>query len=357
MKRHKILFVINGLGLGNSTRCEAIVRLLVSEGNQVSIVSSGNGLDYFRQIQCEIQELYEILPLQYGKCRNELSMMKTIFSFPFLIRSLLKNILTIRKIVLEISPSTVVFDSDYAVIGLRWLSPRPVLISVNNAALVVREFWRASKRPWSVWPQYLVEVADAVFNHFVADVVLSPWFLSTTLKHSKYQVVPPIVRLGFKPKKFKEKPENILVMLSGSQFGTGADKTNDLFWPGIKVQVIGASAKKVYDNRALINQADIMVINAGFSAVSEVLLLNKFCVVVPIPNHAEQLVNALVLARLGRAIISSEDKLRGAVDDVLIKYRDLFEESFKPRKEYLSGAIQAGQVIIKYLDQQSESAV
>ena len=39
----KILFLVNGLGLGNSTRCYAIIERLKKLNNKIYIVTSGNG--------------------------------------------------------------------------------------------------------------------------------------------------------------------------------------------------------------------------------------------------------------------------------------------------------------------------
>ena len=39
----KILFIVNGLGLGNSTRCESIIESLIFKGKTIDIITSGNG--------------------------------------------------------------------------------------------------------------------------------------------------------------------------------------------------------------------------------------------------------------------------------------------------------------------------
>ena len=44
----KILFLINGLGLGNSTRCSAIIERLILKKCEVSVITSGNGEWFFK---------------------------------------------------------------------------------------------------------------------------------------------------------------------------------------------------------------------------------------------------------------------------------------------------------------------
>ena len=45
--RQKVLFVVNGLGLGNSTRCYAIIEHLHRAGVEIHVLTSGNGLFFF----------------------------------------------------------------------------------------------------------------------------------------------------------------------------------------------------------------------------------------------------------------------------------------------------------------------
>jgi len=40
----RVLFLVNGLGLGNSTRCHAVIERLLERGALVTIATSGNGL-------------------------------------------------------------------------------------------------------------------------------------------------------------------------------------------------------------------------------------------------------------------------------------------------------------------------
>ena len=39
---------VNGLGLGNSTRCHAVMQCLAAAGCRIHVLTSGNGLSYFQ---------------------------------------------------------------------------------------------------------------------------------------------------------------------------------------------------------------------------------------------------------------------------------------------------------------------
>ena len=72
MREPRILMLVNGLGLGNSTRCHAIIQRLQEEGAHVEVVTSGNGLWYFEG-RPEVSVLHEIESLYYGKKKGKLS--------------------------------------------------------------------------------------------------------------------------------------------------------------------------------------------------------------------------------------------------------------------------------------------
>jgi uncharacterized protein (TIGR00661 family) len=120
-------------------------------------------------------------------------------------------------------------------------------------------------------------------------------------------------------------------MLSGSVFGMPVRL--ERAYPGLQIDVVGRERPddldvpegvtyhgRLRDNRSLLRDADLVLVNGGFSAVSEVFCMRKPAVVVPVPNHAEQWVNARTLSHLGVAHIGTEEKLEEAMlralDDV-----------------------------------------
>jgi predicted glycosyltransferase len=65
------------------------------------------------------------------------------------------------------------------------------------------------------------------------------------------------------------------------------------------------------NNIALLDQADVLVINGGYSAVSEAFVLCKPVFVVPVPGHAEQFVNACLVRDLGLGFKVTESSVLG----------------------------------------------
>src|SRR5258705_10206825 len=63
------------------------------------------------------------------------------------------------------------------------------------------------------------------------------------------------------------------------------------------------------DNIELLAGADGLVINGGYSAVSEAFVLRKPVFVVPVPGHAEQFVNARLVSSLGLGFVATESNV------------------------------------------------
>lgn len=75
--RPRILFLVNGLGLGNSTRCHAVMQRLLAMGAEIQIVTSGNGLWHFRSFP-ELAQLHEVESLYYGVKDDRISIARTL---------------------------------------------------------------------------------------------------------------------------------------------------------------------------------------------------------------------------------------------------------------------------------------
>jgi uncharacterized protein (TIGR00661 family) len=77
------------------------------------------------------------------------------------------------------------------------------------------------------------------------------------------------------------------------------------------------------ETRELLREADLVVINGGFSAVSEIFCMRKPMVVVPVPRHAEQWVNGRTIVKLGVGLMSTEEGLEAAMLEGLARIDDL----------------------------------
>ena len=64
---------------------------------------------------------------------------------------------------------------------------------------------------------------------------------------------------------------------------------------------------KVKNTYQYLKNADIAVVNGGFSAVSEMCWMGIPVIVVPVPRHAEQWINARTVQHLGLGDIATQE--------------------------------------------------
>jgi uncharacterized protein (TIGR00661 family) len=96
----------------------------------------------------------------------------------------------------------------------------------------------------------------------------------------------------------------------------------------------------------LVRQADLLVVNGGFSAVSEALALKKPMVVIPVPRHAEQWVNGRTIQDLGVGLIGSEETLEDTMVEALDCIGSL-RNAYGALPAATNGAAQASELILE----------
>jgi UDP:flavonoid glycosyltransferase YjiC (YdhE family) len=358
MAKARILFLVNGLGLGNSTRCHAVMQRLIAHGAEVQVVTSGNGLWYFRSVS-DIARLHEVESLYYGVRDGRISIARTLGALADFAGILRRNARTIASVIEDWRPDAAVADSVYT---FRPFRRRHIpLIALNNADVVHQSYRAFSGVPPSIRAQFwCVEEPDYLFHRMIPDLVVSPTLDPAIAEvGGNVQRVGPIVREGYSPGVVRTGVSRVLVMLSGSRFGSPvAFSRTD--WP-FEIDVVGRPAPanwdnrgtirfhgKLLDNKALVEKADIVVVNGGFSAVSENFSMRKPLVVIPVPNHAEQWVNARTIEQLGVGMIAQESGLEGALEAAARRV-GRFHEGYQALGEIPDGAAQAAALIMSHV--------
>jgi UDP:flavonoid glycosyltransferase YjiC (YdhE family) len=99
------------------------------------------------------------------------------------------------------------------------------------------------------------------------------------------------------------------------------------------------------NNAELLARADALVINGGYSAVSEAFVLGKPVFVVPVAGHAEQFVNSHLVRDLGLGFIATEENV---LDQLLNAYAQDEWVGLNPRPAAfeIDGAREAAQSIL-----------
>ncbi len=362
-----LLFIINGLGMGNSTRCHAIIEHLVERGLQVHVLTSGNGLTFFGG-RHEVTSLTPTQPLFYSGNQGNISGWKTVSSLDTLFRLNRTKEQQVESFLQRQPVDVVITDSEYSAAPARRRGI-PVL-GLNNSDVVVTEYLRRRDKPSTIRGQFwCFEFMDYLFHRQRCDVVVSPSPLPGRLRHARIRRVGLIVRRAVRelaatarrefptPRELKR----VVFMLSGSSFASEISFGRGDF--PFQIDVVGREGENVgnvtfhgrlMDNARFLAQADALVINGGFSAVSEALALNKPTFVIPLQNHAEQYVNAQLVRDLGRGYVVRAEEV---IDKLLQLHAANRWDDLKPSTPLLGidGARESAEIICEMAARQTQS--
>jgi UDP-N-acetylglucosamine:LPS N-acetylglucosamine transferase len=267
----------------------------------------------------------------------------------------------LSKLLDEIKPDVAVLDSEYSIGPLR--KRRIPIVALNTSETVVTQYLRQSKPPRGVRSHFwFVEFSDYLFHRNFCDMVLSPFPTRRPTRHRKFKRVGLIIRKAIlnrlppaTPVAFASPRDlrYVVFMLSGSIYASKIDfEHRDL---PFKVDVVGREGKscrnvnflgRQMDNTELLAKADALVINGGYSAVSEAFALRKPVFVVPVPGHAEQFVNASLVHEMGLGYLATEEDV---LDQFLAAHTANEWKGLKPLPPAfeIDGAREAAAAILK----------
>ena len=353
----KILFLVNGLGLGNSIRIYSIIQRLKKENTELYVVTSGNGKWFYNGLN-EIKELFFINEIYYGAKNDKISIINTLKSIIGTVKVIKNNSNKLNTIINKIKPNVIVTDSVYMFPSIKKFGIP--IIGVNNSDLTVDYFKKFRNKPNSILGQYyFIEQLDYFYHKIIPDVIISPCFLSEDIRDNnlrkKIRRVGPIVRLNIK-KRTKKKIKRGAIMLSGSNFGVNVKLKNkkQLY----NLDIIGRSKPqnwqhkegvifhgKIKDNIALLNNIDFCVVNGGYSALSELFWAEVPMIVIPVPNHSEQWTNAKQIVHAGCGILGNEENYEDLITE-LNKNFEKYETNYDALKIDNHGADNAAKIIL-----------
>lgn len=350
----RALFLVNGLGLGNATRCYAVLSRLAERGWDVEVATSGNGL-WFLADRPEIRQLHPMEPLYYGSDGGRLSVWRTVGAARELWAIHRRNEAMVAGLLAARRPDVVVMDSVYGVCPVR--SAGIPLVAINNADVVDAAYRRFEDRPASIRAQFhVVERNDMRFHRWMADLTVSPSLdPSLPAPGGPVRRVGPIVRSGYWADARQGPVRRVVVMLSGSVFGFPIELDRPI--AGVQMDILGRDRPpeipevpgvtwhgKVRGTLPVLREADLAVVNGGFSAVSEMVTLRKPVIVVPVANHAEQWVNARTVQALGVGSLGREDRLREDIEAGLARV-ERWRAAYRALAGWEDGATQAADLI------------
>src|SRR5438045_200702 len=96
--------MVNGLGMGNSTRCYAVMEHLIEAGVRVHVLTSGNGLAFFQNKE-GIESVIPMPSFFYSGQNGGVSGWRTFKTVPALARIAREKSAHVKKVVAQVEPN------------------------------------------------------------------------------------------------------------------------------------------------------------------------------------------------------------------------------------------------------------
>ncbi|MFA5358886.1 MAG: MJ1255/VC2487 family glycosyltransferase [Patescibacteria group bacterium] len=294
----RILYSVQGVGMGHAMRSLVVIEHLCSEGHEVIITANHKAYDFFKT---RYPRVYELKGFDFVLDKN--GMMLWIPTFLRWVEKMpvyfLQNTRRLRKIINEFKPQIVVTDFEPFAHYIANIYRLP-LVSIDNQQRIIFCPLKLSKG-------YRDEIfrAKAAIKSFIvkADYYIILDFAGCKLKKEKNNVflTPPILRkeivraqptdgnkiLVYMWERYADRaiqvlnkiPEHNFILYGLNREGKEGNVELRLFSTENMVKDLAAC-------HAIIG-------NAGFTLVSEAMFLQKPFLVVPMAGQFEQIVNAL----------------------------------------------------------------
>lgn len=303
MTKRKALFIINGFGLGNATRCEGVMDLLASK-YQIDVITSDKAFEFFSGNE-KVSNLYRQKDINL---KSRFAYGTILFFLTYLIyfsSRVWRNFRIQARTIVKNKYDIVFVDSDYSFIFHR-LAGRRNFVGINNAYEVITFFKNSKSIKPKLWLSFLIEVMDfAVCRSFLNFIVCPAISYQKLVKQShpnKVLVCAPFIRERLLKGEIKSS-DGLLVV--GTSSGERSALTAVSRWSTVQKALINDFEK---DNVGLLQNAGTVFCNAGQSSIAECLYLKKRAVLFPIPRHSEQFANAILAKDLGLMIYGGQEE-------------------------------------------------
>lgn len=346
----RLLWFIVGVGAGNTTRTLAILEELRRRGPELDIhfAAQGRALELLRQF-CPVHPM-ETISYTSGGDFSPWKIIRGNLGFPARFRA---NQRRAAHLMRKLKPDLVLADSDFYCLGPARRMGVP-LATLNNAAVIAELLRRRGVPPGCGFSGRVIEPIDAWLQHRYPSAVICPTLRPLKGLPEKYRQIPPIVRPEAKgPGDCIDK--EVVVVTGGS--GIGAQQL-DLRGVQAPVLTFGAKLEKVppgthqlgFDLNVLerMKRARVLVVQGGFSSVSEAVALRRPTVVVPIAGHAEQWINARLFEEMGLGLAASGPETGSRVNNIMYR-QDEFEKRCRAHRHPTNGARKAAKELLDIL--------
>jgi uncharacterized protein (TIGR00661 family) len=325
----RILYGVNGEGMGHATRSQVVIESLLAAGHDVHVVASQAAYRYLSPLLPKVDEILgPKFVLEDGQVRQlatvELNVRTLVAGAPRQLQGWLGRMREWRPevAVTDFEPFTAMYAR----------ASRTPMLAVDNINMLDRcrhddAIVAGSKESFMLARSVTRQMVPNAFLYLVTTFFYPPLLKNQTV------LVPPILRQAIVDAE-PERGDHLLVYSSGAEGEVAALKHS-----GLECRVYGMRGGpdegtrdgniefKPRSNEGFVEDlrtARAVITGGGFSLMSEAVFLGKPMIALPLQGQAEQLMNSRYLEREGFGIAASE--LTPAEIDRFMSGIDRFEE-------------------------------
>jgi uncharacterized protein (TIGR00661 family) len=299
----RILYGVAGEGLGHCSRAHLIGRHLLDTGHDVRFVGFGKAPAYLGEVFGDRVKAIQGLSFEYtqGRISQWRTFTHNLVRVPGIVR---QNRRLFRSVMEGFTPDVVLSDFEPFSAWWAWTNHVP-LVSLDNEHVLTR---CRLKHPWG---QILSRtIAQSIIRSYVvhADAYVVLNFFKAPVRGRRVVLAPPVVRekvTQLRP----SRGDYLLVYVSTGQGRDSLQAVLDRF-PDQRFVIYGfdvyaeqghCTFKRVSTEGFLTDLAGSggIIASAGFSLLSECMMLGKQVLLVPVAGQYEQGINARYAERLG----------------------------------------------------------
>jgi uncharacterized protein (TIGR00661 family) len=351
----KILYSINGDGLGHTTRSIPIIEhILKNKKNTIKITTSSKRSYDFIKDKFENIEYYEGLKLFYKK--NKLRTTKTTLYNAKLI--LFKGIYRkIRKIILDFNPDVIITDCDHIVTKVASKLKIPVICICNIHAMSELKLEVNTKDKMAF---HLSNIPTKLFSKNITHHIITTFFRRPIKNNSKKnkEILDPIVReeiINAKPKngmyyliyqtsnnnydllnivtKKKYSKNTFVIYGYNNEVSKKYSRYSNLFFKSINTNEFFSD----------LENCKACITNGGHTFITEAIYLKKPIFSIPVRGQYEQKLNAMELEKLGYGIMCETS--------IEQKFQEFLKNTSKYKKNLEKSKSWNNNVLFKRLDE------
>jgi len=294
----KILYGISGEGNGHVTRSWAMIQRLKKDHDIIAI-TNGQAFIYLKK---RFKKTKRTQDLHLAYKENKIAPFSTFGMNVINVFDLIKSIKKIKNIIKNHKPDLIINDFS-ALTNMMGLVHNIPIITIDNNQLVLKAKPNIPGSWW--WSKFKASLAIRLMVQ-TADFRFITSFFFPEVKSKRVMLVPPIIREEIK----KIKPSNkghILVYQTSDSNQELIDVLNKV---NAKFLAYGFNRKGKKGNTTFrpfsdkqflkdLSKAKAVIMNGGFSLMTECIHLRKPVLSIPVKDQIEQMINAVYLQRMG----------------------------------------------------------